>query len=1195
MNTILRKAVLATLLVAFLLVVAIGAGLVSLDISFLKDRIHKELDLQTGYSLDVKGALRLRLGTRPELTAREIALSDGQRLLATADVAYIRLGLWNSLRGEIDIRRFQVDGLAVPYCESGGCFIAWPESGGRVFGQAPLGQAMEFSVKGAGPAGEASLECTSVPLNQMLDRDDPVPIAAEFSIPDSDFPLQGRLEGYVEPGIARVDHLKGNFADVEFDLAGSVRWEPERPQFEIRGELGNFSYGEWLQPSMHDDGEAFMDLALSPAFQILQRFDAAADLLVRKIGLGAVSLEDLRLQARLENGRVEVGRLSLSINGQTLAATGMLDTADQCPAFEADWRLDGLDTDWLQRLSGKPLPVQFAAGRAIGSWQSCGETVQDHRDTMLATFTATDIAPRSPGADASLWIDWAEGRFGWRQPARLRLEAVGLGEVVSGEISCAPLETLFAGQDWALDARLAGAGAGLELAGQAALGQPEDNASFDLAVRLDAPEPGRLTRLAGFEPGEDLPLLLAARVQGDLTSYLLEVSEARLGRSDLVGRIEWADSESGEPVMVQLRSGVLALDEIGQWLPAGEVGGAKSNRPAEPGRDWPPVDLQWRADSLQGGTFDARDARFDGTIHSLGVKDARFGLTVFDKPVEGLLDLDFAQTPASLAFDFGLQEPDIGGLLTAFGLEKSPRVHARNVEVHARTQGESWTEWVENVQAEALVQDLVWNMDSHDEDGESTLKIASAQLDLRPGADSELQGQGVFDAMPLSLRLRLPTVKTVLDKTRPMPFQLGIGTDLAIFHLEGKLDRRATARLQSDLVLTAELMDQKTLPGLSRLFSPRADFRVETGFSLADRHARLEGLMLSTGQSRIGGNVDLRGDYETLAVEVKLSAPYLETEDLVPLVARWKDDSVELDEQPVETETAVEGNLVSVIRRELRALDFVFFDIGVDVEELHSAGDLLGRGSLAFNSDREHVGLEIETDGPGGAISVGYRSDILADGLDMTLNLQVERLEFGGLMRLFEPESTASGTLFANALLSSRVGREQRVLEKLEGHVDLLAFPREVGAAWLDLWASNLVFALLSAGEAADKKMNCLAARFEVGEGVMETKQTLLDTTDIIVRARGEIDLARGWIDLLLTPQAKRERFLSAQTPIELNGPLDDFEVGIEAGGILGTLVRWYYGLIYVPWKWLTGERFPADGLATCFAVMDLPPSGAQP
>ena len=64
------------------------------------------------------------------------------------------------------------------------------------------------------------------------------------------------------------------------------------------------------------------------------------------------------------------------------------------------------------------------------------------------------------------------------------------------------------------------------------------------------------------------------------------------------------------------------------------------------------------------------------------------------------------------------------------------------------------------------------------------------------------------------------------------------------------------------------------------------------------------------------------------------------------------------------------------------------------------------------------------------------------------------------------------------------------------------------------------------------------------------------------------------------------EKFLSMSTPLAVTGPFDDFQVGIVPGGFVTTLFRWYYGLIYVPWKWITGERFPPDGIATCYNAM---------
>ena len=106
----------------------------------------------------------------------------------------------------------------------------------------------------------------------------------------------------------------------------------------------------------------------------------------------------------------------------------------------------------------------------------------------------------------------------------------------------------------------------------------------------------------------------------------------------------------------------------------------------------------------------------------------------------------------------------------------------------------------------------------------------------------------------------------------------------------------------------------------------------------------------------------------------------------------------------------------------------------------------------------------------------------------------------------------------------------------------------------------------------------------------MNTKNTFLDSTDIVVRARGDIDLVQRELDLIIAPQAKLEKFLSVSAPLTVTGPFDDFQIKVAPGGFAMTMVRWFYGIIYVPWKWLTGERFPADGLATCYNAVDVVP-----
>ena len=151
-----------------------------------------------------------------------------------------------------------------------------------------------------------------------------------------------------------------------------------------------------------------------------------------------------------------------------------------------------------------------------------------------------------------------------------------------------------------------------------------------------------------------------------------------------------------------------------------------------------------------------------------------------------------------------------------------------------------------------------------------------------------------------------------------------------------------------------------------------------------------------------------------------------------------------------------------------------------------------------------------------------------------------------------------------------------------------MIIPEDIAAGVLDLWATNLVVALVTPkGFSQPKKLNCMVAIFSVDEGVMTGRRIMLDTTDVIIRGRGKIDIANQTLDMIMAPQAKREKFLSMSTPVAITGPLDDFQVGVTKVGIAATLFRWYMGLIYVPYKWLSGERFPADGLTTCFNATD--------
>jgi uncharacterized protein involved in outer membrane biogenesis len=282
--------------------------------------------------------------------------------------------------------------------------------------------------------------------------------------------------------------------------------------------------------------------------------------------------------------------------------------------------------------------------------------------------------------------------------------------------------------------------------------------------------------------------------------------------------------------------------------------------------------------------------------------------------------------------------------------------------------------------------------------------------------------------------------------------------------------------------------------------------------------------------------------------------------------------------------------LIAVVNRQIDKLTGQnSFDIVLDIEELYSAGNFLGNARFGLMADdREFRFDPLQISLPGGNVNADYYGKYVEGGVEAGMNIRIERLEYGGLLRLLDPASEANGLLYLDTSLYAEAPDFTRLSSGLEGQLDLLAIPDDVEAGFLDLWASNMIFALLPspADSESGKKMNCMVARFEVEEGIMKSKNILLDSTDIIVRGRGSINLGTRELDLIFAPQAKLEKFLSISAPVEVTGSFGDFQIGVVSGGFVMTMFRWYMSLIYVPYKWLTGERFPPDGMVTCFHAM---------
>jgi hypothetical protein len=155
------------------------------------------------------------------------------------------------------------------------------------------------------------------------------------------------------------------------------------------------------------------------------------------------------------------------------------------------------------------------------------------------------------------------------------------------------------------------------------------------------------------------------------------------------------------------------------------------------------------------------------------------------------------------------------------------------------------------------------------------------------------------------------------------------------------------------------------------------------------------------------------------------------------------------------------------------------------------------------------------------------------------------------------------------------------------GHFDFAVWPTNMQADIFDLWAANLVLAILPRIDSGQgSKVNCVVGVFDVTDGVMRQKKLLVDTTNVQVSGDGEVDFNRGQIDFVLAPRAKRPTMFTLGTPIRVTGRYSDLQTSTTPDQWAITVGR-FVTSIFAPVRRIFTTPIPADGEAACLAAME--------
>jgi len=977
--------------------------------------------------------------------------------------------------------------------------------------------------------------------------------------------------------------------------------------------------GRWLSPETPADtgiakappadtadskiGDLFLTL-ISTA----KKWDIDVQALVNEVRLNEQAVQNFSIGLKLAEGDGEA-RLGMQLGAANVDANILLNANQTCPAVSANAEINNLALDDLAELAASadismPDDIGGQLSRGDLNISSCGNNTTELTQNVNFRLTADGNLYSQNYAGVTAELSRAKLSGGFDEP---------VSGLIKGTVESLPVEgnvQFGSGLSDLLNGRFQ-----INLnAGETRFrteGAIDAETGIAATIELSSPDISELHALTGGNPDAQAPLSFKTDLSIIDTVVRADKFSMSLGNSNLNGALSWDEKHPQTAFNIQLHSRLIDAEELLQIFPddnetnpQADTSPPPKTRSIKAGRDTgiPPGVVDIRIDNITGTPVEISNITLGGRLVDRSIDDAKLSLDLEGTTYRGLFDGTFAPGNIRVSTDISAANIKIGQLLKTLHISDTIDADADNAVLRFQAEADDLQSLPGNLDINAEVTGLNLNI----EDAERTIDLQFSELYLRNdnSQGSRWSASGSFNGVPLESRLNAPSLKVLLSETKVLSIDSinKAGRDVMAF--SANIDRSRTERTTGDFSISAGRIDDETTR-IDAIKLPLTNFQLNTAFDVNRKRIAFDNIQAATPNSLMKGDAQLLLFEDHRELNLKLAADSIEIRDFAGLLSEYVDapdvsEVADAEVVPVLADTEADKGLLAATDAAISSfLRENWLNIQLDVNKLSSDGNELGRGRLTLISDRDRTEINpLRIESGDGSINASILVKDDTDGRSLDIKADAANFEIGGLVPLVFPELPAYGSkLYVDTEITTTQPAQGAVTAELEGYLDIGIAPKGIPAGVLDLWAGNLLFAMLPTPEKGEsrKQLNCLVASFDIEEGDMKTKNVLLDSTDVIVRARGNINLPEQNIDLVMVPQSKVEKFFSVSAPVRISGPWDDFEVGVEGAGIVGTLFRWYISLIYVPFKWLTGERFPKDGIATCLKALDIDPEQAVP
>jgi uncharacterized protein involved in outer membrane biogenesis len=388
------------------------------------------------------------------------------------------------------------------------------------------------------------------------------------------------------------------------------------------------------------------------------------------------------------------------------------------------------------------------------------------------------------------------------------------------------------------------------------------------------------------------------------------------------------------------------------------------------------------------------------------------------------------------------------------------------------------------------------------------------------------------------------------------------------------------------LAMSMEGNDLSSLDDLLGLdLPPLQNYRLSAELLVEPDRLELTSFETGVGGSELTGSmvIDRRGDKPVATLD--LASPLIRLDDFE--TGDWTaGDAPEAAEEPEPDEPADTGQQ----RKKLlspETLARADVRLTAKVDEVRSGRDLLGSGELQVDLRSGRIDLSpLRLDLPESSLSLELSFEPGQRSSAASMRLLVESFDFGALTRLLDPASEVGGTIDLDVDVEASAGSLRNILSGANGYLDLSVHPENLKSGLVDLWAVNLLSAVVSSAISDEdaSEINCAIGRFRITEGIMEAEQLAVDTSRIRICGEGQVSFVEERFDLEVAPSPKRAEYFNLATPMAVRGEFEDFSIGMKSGALtLGrTAAHFVTSPVTTTVKRLFKRELPADGADMC-------------